>query len=55
MKTKILVFLIFATVFSIKVNSKTVMYSNIVKKDILQLKLASFQTIQKDDLVKSTS
>ena len=31
------------------------MYSNIVKKDILQLELASFQTIQKDDLEKSTS
>ena len=55
MKTKIFAITLFLTAFCAKVNSQTIIYSNIVKKDIFQIELASFQTIQKDDLEKTTS
>lgn len=55
MKAKIISFILFIVIFTVEVNSQTVMYSNIVDKDIFQLELASFQTTQKNDLETSTS
>jgi len=47
--------MLFVSVNYLTINAQTVIYSNIVKKDIFQIELASFQTIQKDDLEKTTS
>jgi len=55
MKTKIFIIMLFVSVNYLTINAQTVIYSNIVKKDIFQIELASFQTIQKDDLEKTTS
>jgi len=55
MKTKYFIIILLCTFNYLTINAQTVIYSNIVKKDIFQVELASFQTIQKDDLAKSTS
>jgi len=47
--------LLITSLFFLKTNSQTIIYSNIVNKDIFQVELASFQTIQKNELEKSTS